>query len=126
VVLTLLTVPNVPIFRCNYTMPWQAKPGCAEHHRTVIERMVNAFPPAWLLPPCTSEIFVSLEHCSRHLRAFSFAEGFDVVRKGGSTRLILRIDFSCCHYGDKTRNDRKLEDSVEYDEKGSITSDRQR
>ena len=68
-------------------MAWQAKPGCAEHHRTVIERMVNAFPPAWLLPPCTGEIFDSLEHCNRRLKGFSLAEGFDIVRKGGGTKV---------------------------------------
>ena len=26
-------------------MPWHAKPGCAEHHRAALERMVNALPP---------------------------------------------------------------------------------
>jgi len=99
-------------------MAWQAKPGCAEHNRTVIERMVNAFPPAWLLPPCTGEIFDSLEHCNRRLKGFALAEGFDIVRKGGGTKVHPAYRFSCYYHGDKTRNDRKLEDSVEYDEKG--------
>ena len=43
---------------------------CVEHHRTVIERMVNAFPPAWLLPPSTGEIFDSLEQYNRRLKDF--------------------------------------------------------
>src|SRR2546423_912470 len=64
------TLFNVPIFCCSYTMAWQAKPGCVEHHRTVIERMVNAFPPAWLLPPSTGEIFDSLEQYNLRLEVF--------------------------------------------------------
>jgi hypothetical protein len=66
-------------------MPWHAKPGCAKHHIAAIERLVNCFPPAWLLPPQTGEIFASKEECNRRLRAFALAEGFDIVRNGGGT-----------------------------------------
>jgi hypothetical protein len=50
---------------------WQAKPGCVEHHHTAVERMVNAFPPAWFLPPCAGEIFFdNLKHYNRGLKFF--------------------------------------------------------
>lgn len=43
-------------------MAWQTKLKYAEHHCTVIERVINAFPPAWLLSPYTDEIFDSLAY----------------------------------------------------------------
>jgi MULE transposase domain len=105
-------------------MAWQAKPEYAEHHRAVIERMVNAFPPEWLLPPYTGEIFNSLEYYNRRLKAFSLAEGFDIVRKGGGTRANPSYRFSYYYHGKKTRNDRNLEESIKYDEKSKISSNR--
>jgi hypothetical protein len=73
----------------SHNMPWQAKPGCPEHHRAAVERTVNLLPPAWLLTPQSGEIFNSLDHCDRRLRGFSFAKGFDIVRKGGGTKANL-------------------------------------
>ena len=105
-------------------MPWKAKPGCADHHRPVVERVVNKFPSAWLLPPESGEVFDSLDHCERRMRSFSFAEGFDIVRKGGGTKANPSWRFRCLFHGEETRNDRKLEDKVERDEHGTITSTR--
>jgi hypothetical protein len=107
-------------------MPWRAKPGCAEHHRAAVERIVNLLPPAWLLEPQSGEIFNSLEHCDRRLRGYSLAEGFDIVRKGGGSKSNPSWRFFCIHHGSKTQNTRKLEDEVERDDKGSINSRRQR
>jgi hypothetical protein len=61
-------------------MSWQTKSGFAEHHRPVIERIINAFPVAWLLPPQSGELFIDLDHCNRRLRGYAFTEGFDIVR----------------------------------------------
>jgi len=107
-------------------MPWQAKPGCAKHHIAAIERLVNSFPSAWLLPPQTGEIFASNEECNRRLRAFALAEGFDIVRNGGGTGANPAWRFRCFHHGSETRNQRKLEARIEKDDKGKITSKRQR
>jgi hypothetical protein len=60
-------------------MPWNAKPGCAEHHMAAVERAVNLLPPA-------GEVFDSLDHCNRRLRGYALAEAFDIVRKGGGTK----------------------------------------
>jgi len=80
-------------------MSWQAKPGCAEHHRSVVERIVNLFPPAWLLPPQTGEIFNDLEHCERRLRGYLFAEGFDIVRKSGGSKSNPSLHLLYLHHG---------------------------
>jgi hypothetical protein len=63
----------------SFNMSWQAKSGCAKHHRAAVERMVNAFPPS-MLPPCLGEIFENLDECTSRLRGYSVAKGFDVIR----------------------------------------------
>jgi hypothetical protein len=107
-------------------MDWQAKPGCPEHHRAAVERMVRALPPAYLLPPCSGEIFESLEACNRRLRGYALAEGFDIVRKGGGTKTNPSYRFRCIFHGSTTQNNRKLEEFVEKDSDGKIVSKRQR
>ena len=107
-------------------MSWKAKPGCAEHHRAAVERIVNLLPPAWLFEPQSGELFDSLEQCNRRLRGYAFAEGFDIIRQGGGTKANPSWRFFCVYHGERTRNTRKLEDEVEKDEAGNITSKRQR
>jgi hypothetical protein len=68
----------LPAYSSN--MSWQAKSGCAKHHRAAVERIVNAFPPSYLLPPCSGEIFENLDECTSRLRGYSVAKGFDVIR----------------------------------------------
>ena len=80
-------------------MPWQAKLGCAKHHIAAIERLINSFSPAWLLPPRTGEIFASKEEGNRRLSAFALAEGFDVVRSGGDTGANPAWRFGVFHHG---------------------------
>jgi hypothetical protein len=107
-------------------MPWYAKPGCPQHHRAAVERWVNALPPSYLLPPLSGELFDSLEDCNRRLRGYAFAEGFDVVRKGGGTKANPSYRFKCLFHGSNTQNNRKLEDRVELDSEGKISSKRRR
>jgi hypothetical protein len=119
VVLSLLIL-LIP-FR-SHDMPWKAKPGCADHHKPAVERIVNKLLSAWLLLLESGEVFDSLDYCERRMRSFSFAEGFDIVRKGGGTKANPSWRFRCLFHGEETRNDRKLEDKVERDEHGTITS----
>jgi len=125
-----LTTSPAPI-SARYTtrssnMSWQAKTGCAEHHRAVVERIVNANPSTWLLHPQSGELFDSLDHCNRRLRGYALAEGFDIIRKGAGPKSNPSWLFRCIHYSEKTRNNRKLEDRIERDKDGSIISKRQR
>src|SRR5436309_9414673 len=107
-------------------MTWVAKVGCAEDHIAILERLINSFPPEWLLPPQSGEIFENLEYCNRRLRVFALATGFDIVRKGGSSKAFPSWRFFCFYHGTEIRNDRKLEARIETDKKGNITSKRQR
>jgi hypothetical protein len=54
------------------------------------------------------------------------AEGFDVVQTGGGTKKAPAARFECSRHGESTRNWRKLENHVECDEEGTITTVRQR
>ena len=54
----------------------------------VLERLVNFFPPEWLLPLQSGEIFQILEQFNRRLRSFAPAIDFDIVRKGGGTKTL--------------------------------------
>ena len=83
-------------------MAWQAKPGCVEYHRTIIERMVNAFLPVWFLLLCIGEIFDSFEYYNRRLKAFLLTEGFDIIYKGGSIKVNFLYRFSYYYYRTKT------------------------
>jgi hypothetical protein len=107
-------------------MPWQAKPGCAEHHRAALERMVNTLPPSYLLVPSSGELFKGLEECNRRLRGYVLAEGFDIIKHGGGTKAIPSYRFKYIFHGSSTQNHRKLEDHMEKDSEGKITSRRQR
>jgi hypothetical protein len=105
-------------------MPWYAKPGCLEHHRAAVERVVNALPPSYLLTPCSGELFEGLEDCNRRLRGYALAEGFDIVRHGGGTKVLPSYRFKYIFHGNTTQNHRKLEDYIEKDSNGKITSRR--
>ena len=73
------------------TPAWRAKPRCPKHLVAVLERAVNALPPAWLLQPITGEVFDSIDHCNRRLQGYALAEGFEVVRTGGSSKTMLNV-----------------------------------
>src|SRR5436305_11575572 len=107
-------------------MTWVAKVGCAEHHIAILERLVNSFPPEWLLPPQSGEIFENLEHYNRRLRAFALATGFDIVRKGDSSKALPSWRFFCFYYSTEIRNDRKLKARIETNKKDNIINKRQR
>src|SRR5947208_3147411 len=89
------------------TPAWRAKPRCPKHLVAVLERAVNALPPAWLLQPTTGEIFDSIEHCRRRLQGYALAEGFEVVQTGGGTKKVPGTRFECLKHGESTRNWRK-------------------
>lgn len=84
----------------SYSTPWRAKPGCAERHRAAVERIVNLLPSAWLLPPQTGELFDSLGYYDRRLRGYSFAEGFNIIRKGGGSKANSSWRFFYLAYGE--------------------------
>src|SRR5277367_4987331 len=73
----------------NASLAPQAKPGCPDKHRAIVERHLASFPPSWRLAPQNGEIFDSLEVVEDRIRAWSFCDGFDVVRSGGVARDLL-------------------------------------
>jgi len=108
------------------SLAWQAKPRCPRHLVGILERAVNALPPAWLVARVTGEVFDSIDHCKRRLQGYALAEGFDVVQTGGGTKKVPGARFQCAKHGEATRNWRKLEDHVERNEEGAIVTARKR
>jgi hypothetical protein len=107
-------------------MSWHAKPGCPAHHHAAVERIVNAMPSSYLLAPYTGEIFPSLEDCNQRLRGYAFAEGFNIIRKGEGLKAIPSYRFKYIFHSSTTQSNRKLEDLIERDSEGRISSQRQR
>jgi hypothetical protein len=95
-------LPVARLLASSYIMPWQAKTGCADHRRSAVEGIVNLLPSEWLSALKSGELFDSLKHCGRRLRGYSFAEGFDIVRKGGGSKVNPSWRFFCLAYGVKT------------------------
>ena len=105
---------------------WRARSGCPEHLRPHLERLVNGFPVAWLAAPVTGDVFETLVEAERRLKAFSLAEGFDIVRTIGGSKRVPGSTFQCIHHGVKTANKRRLEDRVTRDSEDEIVSKRKR
>jgi hypothetical protein len=106
-------------------MVYHTPPACPKHLVDALERAVNALPASWLSPR-TGEVFATIADCEQRLRGYCIAEGLNIVRTGGGTRAAPGARFSCVFHGKETRNWRKLEDHVERDEDGHITSRCQR
>ena len=100
---------------------WRAKPRCPKYFVAILERAVNALPPAWLLQPTTGDVFDSIEHCRRRLQGYALTEGFDVIQTGGGTKKVPRAHFEYLKYRESTRNWRKLENYIKYNKEGTIT-----
>src|SRR5215475_12309050 len=105
---------------------WRAPAGCPGHLRHPLERHVNRFPAEYLSEPQDNEVFDTFEEAHRRLSAFALVQGFDIVKNGGQTSINPGGNLRCIYHGNGTRNWRELEERVERDEAGAITSNRKR
>ena len=92
------------------------------HQRGTYDRAIAALPPGFLKFPVTGEVFESKVGCKVRLQGFSLGQGFAVVVGKSSQDGTPRAEFLCIHHGTATRNDRQLEEEVERDPEGNITS----
>jgi hypothetical protein len=97
-----------------------------EHAKSAWLKAVRALPPAWLLPPATSERFEGRNHCLKRLNRYGLYEGFAVVSGRVWKETTPRWQFLCKIYGKATPNKRKLEARKVKDEEGNLVTDRQR
>jgi len=84
---------------------------------------IRCNPVEWLLPPQNDEVFDSFDHRFARLQAYALGQGFAII-KGKSWSAAPQRQYFCIHHGSKTRNDRRLEEVVERDSEGEITSRR--
>ena len=104
---------------------WKPHPFCPPHQLPVLTREIQALPASFFLYPCTGETFDSPGIALRRLNGFALSQGFAIVRTNGSEHskkpyLLMQ----CIHHRKKTMNTRNLEDHVQRDNKGVITSTR--
>ena len=102
---------------------YQALP---EHAKSAWLKAVRALPPAWLLPPATSERFESRDHCLKRLNEYRLYEGFAVVLRRVWKRITSHWQFLCKMHGGATANKRGLEAHKAKDKEGNLVTDRQR
>ena len=91
-----------------------------------MEKTVNEFPSDWRHEPQNNEVFQSIDECGRRLIAYSFSQGFDVVKTHSSNTPYPNATFCYIHHSDKTRNRRDLPQAVDRDEYGTIVGARKR
>ena len=69
---------------------------------------------------------MNIAECEKRLKAYSLAEGFDVVKNGGGTKKSPGVTFSYIYYGETTANRRKLKERVIRNSEDKIISKRKR
>jgi hypothetical protein len=60
-----------------------ANPECPEPRRALVQRVINSMPQGHWRLPTTSDVIENLDAFEAYIRAFSFCEGFNVVKEGG-------------------------------------------
>ncbi len=93
--------------------------------RALLEKAVNRYPAKYLEVPVTNEVFSSIDECEERLIAFALSQGFDIVKVNCDKGRGI-ANFKCLFHGQETRNWRQLENTVERDDQGTITSTRRR
>lgn len=102
---------------------WTAHPECPEHFKTDLKTRVRSLLSFYLLRPVTGEVFEDPDLCYKRLQGWALLQGFAIVRASGSLKQARpRFDFRCIHYGRQTANCRQLEEHVERDDEGKITT----
>jgi hypothetical protein len=59
--------------------PWLPHPLCPPDIAPILEKAIQALPPAFLLEPTKGEVFESAQDCLKRLQAFALSAGFAVV-----------------------------------------------
>jgi hypothetical protein len=104
---------------------WTVHPHCPAHLRGEIEARVRSFLPAFLKQPANGEVFENVDLCQDRLQGFAFSAGFAIVKASGSMKQAQpRFYFRCIHHGKSMRNYRQLEEHMERNEEGEITTRR--
>ena len=106
---------------------WNAHPNCPAHLRGAIEQRVRALPAHFLEEPEAGEVFGDVDLCQERLQGWALSQGFAIARLSGSMKQVRpRFYFRCIHHGKETANTRNLEEHVDRNKEGKITTRRQR
>jgi hypothetical protein len=90
---------------------WRPHPELPDGIRNPLIDAVGYLPRKWLMPPKNGEVFDTFLTGQERVLSYSLIAGFQIVGGQGSTK--VRKNIWCIHYGERTRNDRKLSERVE-------------
>ena len=79
-------------------MPWHAKPGCLEHYRIIVKRIINVLPSSYLLLPRLGELFDNLNACNNKLRGYTLIKNFDIIKYNESIKKIFSSKYKYIFY----------------------------
>lgn len=104
---------------------WTAHVDCPADVRADLEARVRSLPASYLEEPLDNEVFENVELCRERLQGWALSQGFAIVQKSGTEKAAKpRFIFRCIHHGKNTIKTRQLEDHVERDAEGIVTSRR--
>jgi hypothetical protein len=95
------------------------------YQHATFDRAVAALLPNLLSFPATGKAFESKASCKVRLQDFALGQGFAVVIGKSNKDSTPKVEFLYIHYGCVSRNDRGLEEEVQKNSSGTITSKRQ-
>jgi hypothetical protein len=96
-----------------------------QYQRNTFDRAVAGLPTDFLSFPVTGEVFRSKAECKARLQGFALSQGLQ-PSLANLHKMGRPGEFLCIHHGTVTHNHRELEDEVEKDSEGKVTSKRQR
>jgi hypothetical protein len=101
---------------------WKPHRECPTHLIKELKHEVMTLPASFFMKP---ELFDSPIDALRRLNGYALIKGFAVVRTGGSEHSKKPyLNYHCVHWGEETRNYRKLEEHIRRNSEGEIVSDR--
>jgi hypothetical protein len=104
---------------------WRPHPRCPDYAVKQLQVFMSSLPAMYYLTPCKGEVFGTLSEALHRLQVFAATQGFAVANISGSMQAEHPYFIvACLHHGKETRNWRGLEEHVERDEEGVVTSQR--
>ena len=96
-------------------MYWYTKPGCPAYYKAAVKRIINTYPPSYLVPLISDEIFNNLEKNNRRIRKYTLAESFDIIKYERDIKTLLSYKFKYIFHNSKTQNYYKLKNYIKKD-----------
>ncbi|CCX33360.1 Protein of unknown function [Pyronema omphalodes CBS 100304] len=103
----LITIPTLLSPPFHSKLP--PRPPVAPYLEIIIQRILNSFPPSWLLEPKSGEMFRTKQDATRRMQAFAFYSGVALYPEYNRKGRADKMRFSCVHFHPKWEERRIVE-----------------